>query len=211
VTAIEWVATLRRRWYVMAFVILCTLIAALAVKHRPITYEQCEGLYLSGPPAVSNVYLDTNPSLAMVTGIVTETMTTQAMQQQLQSSGVTADYSVIQTNTGEVRQPQYNSPTLEICTTSRNPQAVLSGLSKVASQFRAELRSIQVAQHAKPTSMIVANTLAPSILIPILGKPSQAYLGVLLIGLISAVSITLWTDRPLRRLDRWWAVRRQAR
>ena len=59
--------------------------------------------------------------------------------------------------------------------------------------------------------MIAANTLAPSVLTPILGKPSQAYLGVLLIGLICAVSITLWTDRPLRRLDRWWAVRRQAR
>jgi hypothetical protein len=201
VTAADWVLALRRRWYVLAVILLCTLAGIFAVRHRPITYEACEGLYLSGPPQFSNVYLNQNPSLAMMTGAVTTTMTSPAMEQKLQSSGLMADYTVVQTNTGEIRQPSWNLPTLQICVTSRSSQATLGGLPKVTSQFRTVLHDMQAAQHAKPGSLIVAATVSPPVVTAIVGKPSQAYIGVLLIGLIGGVSVTLWTDLLLKRRD----------
>lgn len=197
-TAADWIAALRRRWYVLALMLLCTLAGVFAVRHRAVTYEECEGLYLSGAPALSNVYLNQNPSLAMVTGVVTTTMKSPAMEEKLQSSGLMADYTVIQTNTGEIRQPSWNLPTLQICVTSRNPQATLQALPKVTSQFRAVLRDMQVAQHARPGSLVVANTISPPAVTAIIGKPSQAYIGVLLIGLIGGISVAVWTDQFAR-------------
>ena len=101
-SAFEFAAVLRRRWYVLALAGLFTLVGMWAVHVRPISYQGCEGLYFSGTPWVENVYLDGNPSLAVVAGMVTETMMSQPMQQRIRARS-NADYAVAQTNTGEIR------------------------------------------------------------------------------------------------------------
>ncbi len=201
-SAYELAAVLRRRWYVFALVLLCTMAAVFAVHKRPITYVGCEGLYLSGgPPFGGNSYLDANPALAMVTGMVVQAVTSQPMQQRISTAGVD-DYTVMQTNTGEIRFPAYTEPTLQICSTSGSPQAVLTATQLVTTDFRGVLHQMQVEQHANKNSFITATVLTPTVPDPVYGKPSLAYLGVLLIGIVSGIAITLWSDPLLTRSDR---------
>jgi hypothetical protein len=196
-SAFEFAAALRRRWYVIAVAGLFTLIGIWAVHTRPISYQGCEGLYLSGAPWVGNVYLDGNPSLAMVTGMVAQTMMSQPTQQGIQARGVT-DYAVTQTDTGEVRFPSYSQSTMQVCATSATPQGTVSAVQLVTADIRAVLHQMQAAQHVPADSFITAIQLTPAVPGPITGRPSLAYLGVLLLGAIAAVPLALWSDRWFR-------------
>ncbi len=193
-SALEFAATLRRRWYVIAVAGLFTLVGIWAVHARPISYQGCEGLYLSGAPWVGNVYLDGNPALAMVTGMVTQTVMSQPTQQRIQAMGVT-DYAVTETNTGEIRFPSYSQSTMQVCATSATPQGTVSAVQLVTVDIRAVLYQMQAIQHVPADSLIAASQLTPAVPEPITGRPSLAYLGVLLIGAVGAVPLALWSDR----------------
>jgi len=208
-SALEFIATLRRRWYVLALVGLCTVAAVYAVHKRPIAYTACQGLYLSGPPLLNNVYLDPNASLAMVTGMVTQNVMSQPVQQELRSAGA-ADYDVEQTNDGDIRSPVYDLPTMQVCANSSSSQGVLAATRLVNANLRAELSDMQTAQHiknVKHVSMIKITSIFPALPAPILGHSTLAYIGVLLFGTVSGVALTLWSDPWLARWDR----RRRAR
>jgi hypothetical protein len=200
-SALEFAATLRRRWYILAVACLFTLVGMWAVHVRPISYEGCENLYLSGTPWFGNVYLDQNPSLATVTGMVTQTMMSQPMRQRIQARGVT-DYTVTQTNTGEIRFPSYKQPTAQVCVTSTTPQGILSAVGLVTIDLRSVLHQMQAAEHVPTNSFITATQVTPAVPVPVIGRPSLAYLGVLLIGAIAAVPLALWGDPLLRYLHR---------
>jgi hypothetical protein len=208
-SAFEFAATLRRRWYVLALVGLCTVIAVFAVHKRSIVYEACQGFYVSAPSSqwegtafqIGNTYLVGNPSLPMVTGMVTQTIMSQPMQQELRSAGVT-DYAVTQTNTGEVRFPAYTEPTLQVCASSGSPRGVLAATQLVTTDLRAELRQMQAEQHVRSDSFISFVTLFPAIPAPVLGHTKVAYLCVMLFGAIGGVALTLWSDSFLARGDR---------
>jgi hypothetical protein len=196
-SASEFAAVLRRRWYVLAVAGMFTLVGMWAVHARPIAYQGCENLYLSGVPWFGNPYVDSNPSLAMVTGMVTQTMMSQPMRQRIQAGGVT-DYAVTQTNTGEIRFPSYKQPTAQVCADSATPQSVLSAVRLVTADLRSVLHEMQAAQHASADSFITAIQLTPAVPVPNTGRPSLAFLGVLLIGAIAAVPLVLWSDPLLR-------------
>jgi hypothetical protein len=201
----EFAATLRRRWYVLAVAGLFTLVGMWAVHIRPISYQGCANLYLSGLPWFGNVYVDGNPSLPMVTGMVTQTMMSQPMQQQIQASGVT-DYAVTETNTGEIRFPSYKQPTMQVCTTSATPQGTVSTTQLVTADIRAVLHRMQAGQHVPTDSFIGVIQLTPAVPVPVIGHPFMAYLGVLLIGVIAAVPLVLWSDPLFRNLHRRYRV-----
>jgi len=205
-SALEFTATLRRRWHVLALVGLCTVVAIFAVHKRSIVYVACQGFYVSGSALDGNVYLDGNPSLSMVTGMVTQTVMSQPVQQKIHAAGVT-DYNVTQTNTGEIRFPSYTEPTLQVCASAAAPRSVLAATQLVSADLRAELRQMQVAQHAKPESFMKIVNLYPAAPVPILGHNSLAYVGVLLFGAVTGIALTLWSDPWLTRRDR----RRRAR
>jgi len=202
VTAIEWLAALRRRWYVLVLVALCTGAASWAVHSRTIAYEGCEGLYISGPIQATRAYLNGNLSMVDVTGIVTETVMSQSVQQRLWSSGVARDYSVALTNAGDPRFPSYTQPTVQICATSTSMQGALQSVDEVASEFRMILRQMQSEQHVPSSLLISAIAIIPPASAPVIGRPSQAELGVLLIGLMGGIALMLRTDRILRRRQR---------
>ena len=200
-SAVEFAATLRRRWYVLALVGLCTLVAVFAVHKRSIVYVACQGFYVSGSALDGNVYLDSNPSLPMVTGMVTQTVMSQPVQQKIHAAGVT-DYDVTQTNTGEIRFPAYTEPTLQVCASAATPQSVLAATRLVSADVHAELRQMQVAQHADPNSFLKIVSLFPAAPVPILGHNTLAYVGVLLFGAVAGIALTLWSDPWLTRRDR---------
>jgi len=208
-SALEFLATLRRRWYVLALVALCTMAAVLAVHKRTIVYEACGGFYVSGPNRewmgnpydVGNTYLDTSTATPMVTGMVVQTVMSPTVQQKIHSQGV-SDYVVAQTNTGEVRFPTYTQPTMEVCANSTSVRSVMAAAQIVTANLRAELRQMQAAQHIKQNLYIRIINLFPAYPIPILGHSSLAYAGVMLFGIVSGVALTLWSDQWLTRWDR---------
>jgi len=192
-SAREFAAVLRRRWYVLALAGLFTLAGMWAVHARPISYQGCEDTYFAAASTGGNALLENYPSLAGVTGMVTQTMMSQPMQQQMQAKGVT-DYAVTETNTGEVRFPQYTQPTMQVCTTSATPQGAVSAAQRVTTGIGSVLYQMQAAQHVPADSFITAVQLTPAVRVPITGRPSLAYLGVLLIGAVAAVPLALWSD-----------------
>ena len=200
-SASECAATLRRRWLVLALAGLFTVLALLAVYRRPIAYQGCQGLYLATvrQPLNWNVYLNGNSSWAVVAGMITQTMTSQPMEQQIRSEGVPG-YTVSQTNTGEIRFPSYTQPTLQVCASLASPQAVLSATQEVTADLRAALRRMQVKQGEREDSLITAFTLSPAVPAPVRGEPRQAYVGVVLIGALSGVALALKSNPLLSRL-----------
>lgn len=202
--AVEWLAALRRRWYLLVVATLCAGVTGWAVHARTIPYQGCEGLYLSGPTAARSAYLDGNPlygnqSVVIATAIVTQTMMSQPIQRQLGRSGVPSGYSVTMTNTGDPRFPTYSQPTVQICVAAASSRGVLKSIETVADQFRLTLRAIQSQQHVNADSFITVETIIQPFSGPVIGRPSQAELGVLLVGLLVGIALTTRTDRFLQR------------
>jgi hypothetical protein len=204
-SAREFAAALRRRWYVLALAGLFTLVGMLAVHERPVSYQGCEGLFFASADPGGNVYLENYPSLTTVTGMVTQTMMSLPMQQRMQASGVT-DYAVTQTNTGEIRFPNYTQPTMQVCATSATPQGTVSAAQLVTVSIRSVLHQMQVAQNVPTDSFITAVQITPAVSVPIIGHSHLAYLGVLLIGAVAAVPLALWSDPLFGYLQRRYRV-----
>jgi hypothetical protein len=120
---------------------------------------------------------------------------------------VTAYYTVNQENTGSPETPAYTAPLLQICTTAAQPWTVVDTTNLVTKKFRAILNQVQAATNVTPPSMITASTLVPVAAGAGTGRPSQAYVGVLLIGIIGGFALTAWSD-PV--IDEWHRRRRAA-
>jgi hypothetical protein len=118
--------------------------------------------------------------------------------------GVTNYYNVLMTNTGDVRFPSFNSPTLHICASSTSPQAVVATTAAAGQKFRSILQTMQAARNAPAKSQITIVNLAQAVPRPIMGRPAQAYFGIVLIGVLAAFALTFWSDPLLTR----WRYRR---
>jgi hypothetical protein len=148
-----------------------------------------------------------NASVPMVSGMVTEEMNSQQVRQQIAAAGYPTFYNMLMTNTGESRFPSYTSPTLHICVSSTSQQAVL-GTNAIASQkFITLLADLQASHNVPVKSRITVTRLAQAVPEAIVGRPSQAYFGVVLMGVLLAVALALWSDPVLTR----WQERRKLR
>jgi hypothetical protein len=114
---------------------------------------------------------------------------------------------VLMTNTGESRFPSYTSPTLHICVSSASKQAVLGTNAAASQKFITLLADMQIARHVPVKSRITVTRLAAAAPFAIVGRPSQAYFGVVLGGLLAAVALALWSDPVLTR----WQQQRKLR
>jgi hypothetical protein len=201
VTAQECLATVRRRWYVLALIMLIALCGVWIVHKRPIMYQACDGLYVAAPKVSSlgNTYVTDSPSLAVTTNIVVQVLMAQSMQQRVSDQGLTANYQVTQTNTGDAQFPTYTQPTAQVCSTARDPQTALRTTNSVTTDFSRELYQLQVGQHVPATSLITAIVLTKAIPIPIVGHQSQAYVGIMLCGLFTGTALLFWSDSVLAR------------
>lgn len=199
-SATEFAGTLRRRWYVLAMAGLFTMIGMWAFHARPISYQGCGSLYLAAADPGGNVYLQNILQPAVVTGMVTQTMMSQQIQQRMHAEGVT-NYTVAQTNSGELRFPVYTQPTMEVCVTSATSQGIASAVRLVNAGVSSVLDQMQASQHVPADSYITADQVTPAVPVPITGRPSLAYLGILLIGAVSSVSLALWSDHLPRYLE----------
>ena len=206
------IGTLRRRWYVLAFAALCTAVGMGAVHKHSIVYQGCSALFVTAPQThqAPNVYTSQQDSLDVTTGVVTRAVMSSAVQAQLRSEGFTATYNAEMTNTGSNENPAYDQPTLQICASSTNPSMAVRTTQGATGQFRTILHDRQVAQHVVPGSMISVTVIASPYPQPVLGRPSQALVGVALLGLVGGLALTLWSDPLLRRWQRRKTVGRSA-
>jgi hypothetical protein len=203
-TARGFTASLRRRWYVLAIVMLCTMAAVWAVHKRSITYQVCDAVFVTAPRTHTNpnVYTNENGALVATAGVVTDAVMSSAVQAQLRSEGLTADYDAAVINTGSNENPSYGEPTLQICSNSTSPTLALRTTAAVTAQFRTILYERQAAQHAAKDTLITATVIASPAPDPIYGRPSQAYIGVGFLGLIIGVALAVWSDQLLQRRRR---------
>ena len=206
-------ATLRRRWYVLAIAALCTLVGMGAVHKRTIAYQACSALFVTAPTTnqAPNVYTNLQDSLDVTTGMVTRAVMSSTVQAQLRSVGLTAPYDAEMTNTGSNENPAYGEPTLQICASSADPALAMRTTDGATRQFQTILHDRQAAEGAGPNSMISVSVIAPPAAEPILGRPSQALVGVALLGIVGGLALTLWSDPLLRIWQRRRAARRSVR
>jgi capsular polysaccharide biosynthesis protein len=205
VTAVQWLAALRRRWYILVLAALCTGIVASAVHSRTISYQGCENLYLSEPSSSKDAFSYSNPlygnqSVVVTAAIVTQTMMSQPIQQQLGRSGVSSGYSVAMTDTGDPRFPTYTQPSVQICAPAASSQGTMQSIEILTNQFRVTLQKMQSKQNVLPSSSITATITTPPSSGPVMGRPSQALLGVLVTGLLLGIAVTVRSDQLIHRV-----------
>jgi hypothetical protein len=191
---------LRRRWVVLAMAGVCTLAALGFVHDRVISYTGCNTVVLQPPAvAVPNVLVNLNPSVAVVTAIAVAKISSPAMQEKLASMGVPPGYQITQENTGTPEVPAYAEPLLQICQDAVTPQAVIESITKIMAVFRTTLVQLQESEQVGPRLRVTASVVVPASALPVTGRPSQAYLAVLLIGLCGGLAAARWADPWLER------------
>lgn len=200
-TISEWLAIMTRRWPVLLIGLLCTASAVLLVHKRPIAYQACGNVLVTQPITVGNPNVYDNPQQPLVTAtsVIAEQLMSDSVQQMLQAKGLTAAYQAQVVNTGTGQAPSYPEPLTSVCASSYNAELSQRTADAVVTQFGDILRARQVAAHITPASFLTDTVLAMPASVPVTGRPSQAYLGAVGIGLISTVAVALWTDQLLRR------------
>lgn len=203
-TVSGFLGVLRRRWLVVALVLMCTAVALALVHKRPIDYQACASVALIAPktPDFPNVYDNTQETLVATTGLVTAKVMSPATEQQLAAQGMTASYDAEVLNTGTDATPAFTEPLTTICSTSYSAAVAGNTTDAVIASFGTILQKIQVDAKASPRDFITYKVIVPSASLPILGRPSQALIGVALIGLTLAISLAMGTDTLIQRRSR---------
>lgn len=208
----EWLTALLRRWPVLVIGMLCTLAAVGLVHKRPIAYQSCASVIMAAPThRFPNIYTNVQASLVDATGVIATQLMSGQMQQQLRAEGFTADYQAQVHNTGTTETPAYSEPDMDVCSSSYNPSTSTRTTDAVLKEFGTILHQRQLAMHVKPPFLVTDVVLASTGTLPVLGHPSQAYLGVGLLGLTCTAAVALWVDQFLRNRARRSRAARRAR
>jgi hypothetical protein len=206
----QWLAAMRRRWPVLVVGLLCTVCAVWAVHKRPVSYEACGSVIVGAPttPLNPNTYNNIQASLIAAVGLITTELQSSTMEQQLRANGDTATYQAQMHNTGTTETPVYGEPEMDVCASALDPVTPLKTVDAVQAEFGTLLRTRETAAHVASKYFLKESVLASPGSAPVLGRPSQAYLGVGALGLIATASSALWVDqyllrrRPLRYASR---------
>jgi hypothetical protein len=204
VTVWEWLAAMLRRWPILLAGVVGTVGAVVLVHGRLIAYQSCGSVLVTAPKtfAYPNIYNNPRGSLVAATGLIVQELSSDQVQQKLTSQGLTASYQVVVHNTGTTETPAYSEPLMDVCASSYDPGMAQRTTDALIKEFGAILQERQASAHVKSKSRLTdAVVVAPSPA-PLTGRPSQAYLGVGISGLIITAALALWTDLFRRRQRR---------
>jgi hypothetical protein len=209
----EWLTALLRRWPVLVIGLLCTMAAVYLVHKRPVAYQSCASVILAAPksPQFPNIYNDPHASLVDAAGVIATQLMSGQVQQQLRGDGATADYQAQVHNSGTTETPAYSEPEMDVCSSSYDSAMSLRTTDAVVKEFGTILRQRQLAAHIKPAFRVTDVVIASPGALPVLGRPSQAYLGVGVLGIILTLGAALWVDQLLRYRARRRKAARRAR
>jgi hypothetical protein len=173
------------------------------VHKRPIVYQACGSVIVTAPTVSEpNVYNSPPSPLIVTASLVAQQLMSDAVRHDLQAQGLTAAYQAELFNNGTPEAPQYSEPLTNVCASSYDPELSLRTAHGVIQEFGTILRARQQANAAPQTFMNDAVVVAP-VSLPVLGRPSQAYLGVAAIGVILTVTCVVWADPFFRLWSQW--------
>jgi hypothetical protein len=196
----EVLAALRRRWYVVAVVLLVTALGGWHVKHAQPLYQGTSIVVLAPPQQVTapNKLAAVTPSLAVAGLAVNMALLDQSQTAALRQAGVVGDYTITPRNSGTDETPQYYVPSELISVETADPTVALHSVTVLQTIYGQQLASWQTAQGVDPGSQITAQVVAPPGVEEVLGAHSRGLIGTALLGLGAAVVLPLWFDRYSR-------------
>ena len=134
--------------------------------------------------------------------MVSDTMMSQPMQSGLRSQESVTNYTVNQTNTGSVRFPAYQQPTVQVCSSSRSARLARRTANIVTSRFGAVLYQMQVRKRVPAISLIRVVVVSKTNVVATADRPMLADIGMVLLGVTIAVALALWCDVLARSAKR---------
>ncbi|SCG68643.1 hypothetical protein [Micromonospora inositola] len=194
-------ATLRRRWYLVVAGMVVTAVAGLAATQVPPRYYASEVVVMQPPvsPYAPNPMTGLYPSMAITGAAVAKRLSTPDAKARFRAAGVTGSYDFQPRNTGTNQEPRYVIGSMTVETVASDEDSGLRSLAILTGAFEQELESLQdrwkVARQLRITTAVLvppSATLQPH-------SPSRALVGAGLLGTITTVAVTLWTDEVLRR------------
>jgi hypothetical protein len=196
----EWLTALLRRWPVLVIGLLCTLTAVWLVHKRPIAYQACGSVIMAPPRSHSfpNIYNNLQGSLVDATGVITLELTSGDMQEHFRAEGLTAEYQAQVHNTGTTETPAYSEPMMDVCSSAYDPGMSLRTTDAVMREFGVILSERQHDAHVERKSLVSDVVIAAPGSLPVLGRSSQAYLGVGVLGIACTAACALWVDQFVR-------------
>jgi hypothetical protein len=193
---------LTRRWPVALIGILCTASVLYLVHKRPIVYQACGSLVVTAvSPETQNAYNSPVGPLIVVTSLITQQLSSDHEQDRLRAQGLTASYQAQILNNGTPEVPTYTEPFANVCASSYSSDISLRTAVAVLNDFGTLLNKYQTA-NPNPKQVITASVVLPPIPLPVTGRPSQAYLGVVAIGTILTLACITWVQQLTQLLAR---------
>ncbi|HEU5429205.1 MAG TPA: hypothetical protein VFU74_20160 [Actinocrinis sp.] len=200
----EVIETVWSRWYVAAVALLLTLAMGWKVDHPPRFFQATTILLLVPPQAPSspNTLAAVTPSIA-ATGLMVDTILSDSTSaDRLRKAGVTNDYSLTPRNNGTVQTPRYSVPAEQLSVTGRDPNAVLTSVTKLSAVFVEELDDMQARADVPVSIRITTQELVPPAVVQVHGSKSRGLAGIAILGTIAIVVLPNWFDRYMRRRNR---------
>ncbi|MEU6315070.1 O-antigen ligase family protein [Streptomyces sp. NPDC047014] len=192
-------AVLRRRWYVLAPLVLVSLLAALHLyRSVPVAYQSQSSVALLDssaasqlPPAFGNPISNAGGALVVTADVLIRTLSGADAARDLHSLGVTDPYTVgFAANT--------SGPLLTLTVTGTDRGKVLEETNTLTAFAGEQLNALQAAAKVQPAYMVqTAPVVLPQTPVPQLKSRYQQVLGVLILGAAGGFVLSFVTDAAL--------------
>ncbi|MGB8650520.1 MAG: hypothetical protein WCD35_07640 [Mycobacteriales bacterium] len=181
----------RRRWYVIAPVMLLALVAELFVPRTiPVSYRSSASVLLVAPAGGSNPYLNFNQSLITVAGIVARSVSLPDSSRRLSQEGAKGSFAV------SPPQVEWNpGPLIGISAEDNDPQVARGTADLVLSEVRRTLLAQQREAGAPASSLIQAVVVSQSAEpVAVYGNRRQAAIAILALAFALATGGAFLTE-----------------
>jgi hypothetical protein len=193
------VAPLGRHRLAMAIVLVMAACLAYLLKNAPTSYSD------SSTVVFSAAYADVNPSPALAQSLIaceammSETMTSPGITQEVRAAGGTAPFSMVPFNVYNMQYPDYAEPTATLTATSVSEAAAQRTFRIVLRLLGQHMATIQADAGVPEENRIQVNTAGSTGTLVQPGSRARAFGGLVLLTLIAAVSLANFLDRRKTR------------
>lgn len=193
---------LRRRWWILAVGGVATLVLAAFVHSRPPIFQAqavIGGLAPVQPTTPNQLVNVVQGELALMQA-VSNNLNSPDNQARMRADGVVPDYTLSMRNTGTSETPAYGLPTVIVQATSSDPNAALRSVGLLMDLYRSQLAQMQISLQVEPSQLVTTAVNVAPYVADASGRPSQAVVGAILLGVVFTIPFTLWCDRWLQRV-----------
>jgi hypothetical protein len=193
------VAPLGRHRLAMVIVLVMAACLAYLLKNTPTSYSDSSTIVFSA------AFADVNPSPALSQSLIaseammTETMTSPGMAEQVRAAGGTAPFSMIPFNVYNMQYPDYAEPTATLTATSVSEADAQRTFRIALRVLTQRMAAIQADASVPAENRIRVNTAGRTGTLVQPGSRARAFGGLVLLTLIAAISAANFLDRRRAR------------